>query len=86
MPAEDDWRLHGQEKYLKGLVWTWKTYAAPSASWDHDHCAFCWAKFMQAGPLDTLHEGYATSDNRHWVCKACFDDFKTRFAWTLGSG
>jgi hypothetical protein len=28
-------------------------------------------------------EGYVTEDNAHWICKACFEDFRDRFAWTV---
>lgn len=52
MVDSDDWRLHGQEKYLQGITLTWKRYRAPSATWDHDHCAFCWAKFVDAGSIE----------------------------------
>jgi hypothetical protein len=72
-PAEDDWRLTGQEAYLQGALFVRKPYRAYSEKWEHDHCAFCWAKFMdptfsaehrgqvEAEP-EILTEGYATTD------------------------
>jgi hypothetical protein len=68
---EDDWRLVGQERYLKGATLTWRRYRAPSDTWEHDHCQFCWAKFMDPDFSDAhrrqveehpevLTEGYAT--------------------------
>lgn len=81
--ADDDWRLTNQEKYLLGCSWTWKRYRAPRPEWDHDHCAFCWAKLSEPGGAGELHEGYSTSDDRHWLCATCFADFRERFGWTL---
>ena len=78
----DDWRLQGQEKYLKGVTLHRKRYQRYSNTWDHDHCAFCWAEFAEADLIpDALHEGYATADNYYWVCENCFEDFKERFGW-----
>jgi hypothetical protein len=82
MGERDDWRLQGQEKYLKGATLSWKRYARPSESWDHDHCEFCWDKFMEVDIPDTLHAGYATADNR-WICPRCFGDFVDLFSWTV---
>lgn len=77
----DDWRLQGQEKYLKGVVLQRKTYSPRCAEWEHDHCEFCGAKFsLQAGDIE---KGYSTADEHHWVCDGCFADFRTRFEWTL---
>ena len=50
---------------------------------DHDHCEFCWAKFMVEDYPDVLHEGYSTLDEYRWVCKGCFEDFKESFQWRV---
>ncbi len=76
----DDWRLQGQERYLKGEALRWARYRPPREGWDHDHCEFCTRKFSEA-PED-CHEGYQTLDGYHWVCKECHDDFKDSFGWT----
>lgn len=47
----------------------------------HEHCAFCWEKAM----ADNECEFYCTEDMRHWICKACFEDFKDTFRWTVRS-
>ncbi len=79
-----DWRLQGQERYLQGVTLTWRRYQRYSASWDHDHCEFCGTTFAEQELLpEALHEGYTTSDNYHWICRLCFDDFKDRFKWTV---
>lgn len=82
MIDSNDWRLQGQEEYLKGVSLTLKKYTKYREDWDHDHCEFCSEKFMEEGNPDCLHEGYATSDNYRWICKQCFDDFKEMFSWS----
>ncbi len=44
--SEDDWRRRGQERYLQGARLTLKRYQALSAQWEHEHCVFCWHKFL----------------------------------------
>jgi hypothetical protein len=83
MVDENDWRLQGQEKYLSGVALHWKKWKKPREDWDHDHCAFCKAKFMEEKGPDILNEGYTTTDDYHWVCKTCFDDFKDMFHWVV---
>jgi hypothetical protein len=83
MEEEKDWRLTGQERYLMGRILVRKTYISPRADWDHDHCAFCWAKFMRNGEAGTCQEGYVTEDNQCWICLRCFADFKNKFQWTV---
>ena len=47
MPAPpDDWRRRGQENYLRDARLTWKHYQALSADWEHEHCEFCFQKFL----------------------------------------
>jgi hypothetical protein len=84
MPAsDDDWRLAGQERYLQGATLHRARWTPPRPEWDHDHCEFCWAKFMDAELPEILHEGYTTADQSRWVCQSCFEDFKDRFAWRI---
>lgn len=77
-------RLRGQA-YLKSVRFERKPNRAYSASWDHDHCAGCWVKFVKGGTApgnDLLHEGYATTEDylhgaEHvWVCGECFALFR----------
>lgn len=79
---ENDSRLTNQMKFLKGASLSLKQYVKYGEGWDHDHCEFCWAKFMEA-PNDALHEGYATPDNYRWICIECFEDFKEMFEWKV---
>jgi hypothetical protein len=85
MRAAKDWRLTNQERYLKGVTLVWHVYAPARSSNDHDHCEFCWAKFMQTAQPDTLQEGYSTPDRERWICKGCFDDFVDLFGWKVNS-
>ena len=83
MPDKDDWRRQGQERYLRGATLLFKKYFSPREGWDHDHCEFCGAKFMETGNGKNLTEGYATENNYRWVCRECFDDFKSEFKWKI---
>ena len=83
-----DWsdsRITNQKSYLKGAKLVQRAYRRYSKNpdWDHDHCAFCWAKFMAQDCSDVLRKGYATVDDYHWVCERCFDDFKDLFEWKV---
>ncbi len=77
----NDWRLHGQERYLRRVPLQFVAWSSVRAEWDHDHCEFCGAKFAGPALADTLHEGYTTSDLDRWICPKCFADFRERFEW-----
>jgi hypothetical protein len=72
MDAGGDWRLTGQENVLRGAELVLKRYRVHREEWEHDHCAFCWAKFVdpdrspETGRLvdeqpDLLTQGYTTT-------------------------
>jgi hypothetical protein len=91
MPDTDDWRLTNETSFLQGASLCYQSYKKS----DHDHCAFCWAKFMDeqniSAPPGCLHEGYATlafdqcDDDYNWICPTCFNDFKEQFEWKLAT-
>jgi hypothetical protein len=85
MRAANDWRLTNQERYLKGVTLVWHAYAPARSKNDHDHCEFCWTKFMQNAQPETLQAGYSTPDRERWICKGCFDDFVDLFGWKVTS-
>ena len=101
MTESSDWRLQGQDMYLRGVELQWKRYRAHSETWEHDHCSFCWTKFADpefsaahrelAAREDTLLEGYTTTSEHeqgadyHWVCARCFSDFAEAFEWRVVS-
>jgi hypothetical protein len=97
-----DSRRAGQEAYLLGATLTLRRYQAPSGNWEHEHCAFCWATFLDENYSEAssaslredpalLGEGYTNehsdraSAGEHWICPACFEDFREDFAWTVTS-
>ena len=41
------------------------------------------AKFMVEDAPNVLHEGYTTTDDYHWICEPCFEDFREQFKWTV---
>jgi len=83
----EDWRRRGQEQYLRGVRLTWKRYQPRRPSWDHEHCEFCWQKFMVADDADragyTNLAGAGTRAGEWWICKACFDDFTDELEWVV---
>ena len=85
MPRSSDWRLRGQEAYLAGVELARRQYRRypENESWDHDHCEFCYGKFMEGDDPDILHQGYCTLDEYRWICEACFNDFRARFKWRV---
>ncbi len=52
-----------------------------TSTWDHEHCALCWAKFMEHP--ECLREGYCTLDEHDWICDDCFEHFRAQFEWKL---
>jgi len=76
-----DWRLQGQERYLKGASLSRQKYRKYRDGWEHDHCEFCGDTFSECS--EDLNIGYTTADRYHWVCENCFLDFKDSFQWTV---
>ena len=80
----DDWRLTGQEKYMKKAHLkkvSPNNYALEkeqASNW-HEHCEFC----MKTIDINTKNDCFATLDEYRWVCQECFDDFKDSFEWEL---
>jgi len=48
MTESSDWRLQGQNAHLR-IDLRWKRYRTYIETWEHDHCAFCWTKFVDLG-------------------------------------
>lgn len=89
----DDWRLQGQEEYLRNVELVRMPYETPRPAWDHDHCEFCSTKFVVAPAAETdadaVTEGYTTTTSHshgaqyHWICPDCFGDFAESFGWRV---
>jgi hypothetical protein len=84
---DDDWRLQGQERYLRGRILHWAVWSSDRDVWDHDHCDFCMAKIWDRCDANDDHVQYkaawVTDDKNHWICPVCFDDFRQRFGWIV---
>ena len=79
----DDWRISGQDRYLAGAMFQFRSYETPRPGWDHDHCDFCWSKFCAEKNGDCLNEGFVTLDGKHWVCRPCFEEFRNLFHFAV---
>lgn len=89
-----DWRWKG-EGFLDGVDLQFTQYIACSETWDHDHCAFCFAKFLpEEVKADwpqrprwewdaIVTEGYTTTDRFWWICTRCFNDFDHLVQWVV---
>jgi hypothetical protein len=97
MPAApDDWRRTSPGA-TRGTRFRWRAYVPPKPEWDHDHCLFCWAKFVPRSEegkdwltkdQHTIYfEGYATVERNgsgfEWICRPCFDDFADELEFVL---
>ncbi len=83
--VDDEWRLTGQERYLRSVRLRWRNWWSYRADWDHDHCEFCHAEISDR-PIDGHTEynaAWVTDDDYHWICPRCFDDFRERFDWKI---
>ena len=83
MINSNDWRLQGQENYLKGVMLFYKNYEDHKTATDHDHCEFCGTKFSDT-ISDALKIGYTTKDDYRRICQHCFEDFKDMFEFEVG--
>jgi hypothetical protein len=90
----------GQERHMPpGTAWALKPYRRYTETWDHDHCEFCQAKFIEAGTESEwegdghahVTRGYAINDEHpkgadyYWVCEPCFADFAAEYGWRIAS-
>lgn len=81
---ESDWRLMGQDEYLKGVhlnkinPTNYSKQLERPELW-HEHCEFCMEK------IDGNYDGicYVTDDKYRFICKKCYEDFKYDFKWTV---
>ena len=80
----EDWRLQGQETYLKGAILFFKKYSERVTQTDHDHCEFCWEKFSDT-ISEALKAGYAMDDDYRWICSQCFEDFREMFQFKVNN-
>ncbi len=90
MIADHDkqWRIDNAST-LRGIRLQFQPFKRWSESWDHDHCAACWAKFSELDGPNIQREGYATCEDYakgtryEWVCCTCFADLRDDMRWTV---
>jgi hypothetical protein len=63
--AKDDWRRRGQEQYLRNVRLTLKRYQALTAQWEHEHCEFCWHKFLDPQYSDAHRQALEQRPDRN---------------------
>ena len=95
---EDDWRLlRGQDEYLHGATvvrkafrarehdhceFCWAKFVDPAFSEWHARVAREDPRVVTEG-YAALGTGPAGQDDYHWICDACFADFRARFEWRV---
>jgi len=83
---EDQWRIDNA-RHVRVWRLQFQRYTRWSESWDHDHCAACWATFAELDEPDVQHAGYATREDYpkgaryDWVCVKCFNDLREEMGW-----
>lgn len=77
----DDWRIMGQEGYLRKKRLQHRYFNRSLCVEDFDQCEFCWDCFDD----DPAHPmmAYFEPINKHWICEECYNDFKSHFDWTV---
>lgn len=74
----DDWRIRGQEGYLKDKYLKHIKFNCELCFEDFDQCDFCYDIFDEGAS----EMAYYDPDTRHWVCEKCYKEFKSYFNWT----
>ena len=80
----DDWRIMGQEGYLLDKVLIYIQFDRSLCIEDFDKCEFCSKAFDEGKTQNEF--AYFEPNNRVWICKDCFNDFKDHFRWTVHGG
>lgn len=77
----DDYRLRDQARYLLGARLIRRPFVPDRYGWDVAHCAFCLVPFVDSARPAVMREGLVTLDGLHWICPACFEDFREGFGF-----
>lgn len=80
----DDWRVMGQEGYLKGKTLVHRHFDRSICREDFLQCEFCWKSLEDAAGKGVLC--FFEPLQKLWVCETCFEDFKAHFDWTVVEG
>lgn len=73
----NDWRIIGQEGYLKNKHLHHRGFKRALCVEDYLQCEFCWSHFEE----DVM--AYFDPNGKVWICEECYQDFKSYFNWTV---
>jgi PAS domain-containing protein len=76
---EDDWRLLSTSP-KKDLHFLRRVFDRTICIEDYEKCEFCYAIFDE--DEENPKTAYYCPQERYWVCKTCFNDFKEHLNWT----
>lgn len=78
----DDWRIMGQESYLKGKTLQHRKFQNGLRHDEHqDQCDFCYSGLNE--DPENLTRAYYSAEEEVWICEECFNDFREHFDWTV---
>ena len=77
----DDWRIMGQEGYLKGKELVYQVFDRSICIEDFDQCEFCWKVFDR--DKKKPNKAYYCPSEKVWICEKCFTDFQKYFNWKI---
>ncbi len=81
MVDKEDWRIMGQEGYLKKRTVFHKKFNVLTTPIGYRQCEFCYSIFSDEP--GKLKHGYHEPISDSWICEDCFQDFKDMFQWTV---
>ena len=80
----DDWRIGGQESYLKNKKLKHIKFSRSLVYEDYDQCEFCYDIFDDPNGNESNNlMAYYEPEKKVWICEQCYNDFKQYFNWTV---
>lgn len=77
----DDWRLMGQEGYLKEKTLLHRHFDRKICVEDYLQCEFCWSSLEDDEGKGIMC--FFEPEQKLWVCEECYSDFREHFDWTV---
>lgn len=77
----NDWRIMGQEGYLKGKILQYRVFDRAICREDYCQCEFCWDTFESEAGSSTF--AYFEPSGKFWICDTCYRDFEQHFGWIV---
>lgn len=76
---QEDWRIMGQEGYLKDKKLQHMKFNRAMCTEDNDQCDFCYS--LLDGDNQDASYAYFEPITKSWICERCYKDFKDHFNW-----